>query len=61
MTVKGNCYIAVAANKDDLNNKSVNLNPIKDWCQSKGFEFFITSAKTGSGIQEMFNSVIKNL
>jgi len=60
-TVKGECYIAVAANKDDLPDKCVPLETIKKWCEDRGFGFFITSARTGLGVQEMFNSIIEHI
>ena len=60
-TVKNDCYIAVAANKEDLPNKVVPNDKIKSWCQENGFEFFITSAKTGQGVTEMFNALAKGV
>ena len=60
-TVKTPCYIAIAANKDDLPRKVVPVEKIRDWAASQGFEFFITSAKDGTGVNEMFNSLVKSL
>lgn len=60
-TVKNECYIAVAANKDDLANKVVPNDKIKAWCTEKGFEFFITSAKTGTGVTEMFAALARGV
>ena len=60
-TVKTPCYIAIAANKDDLPRKVVPVEKIRDWASSQGFEFFITSAKDGTGVNEMFNSLVKAL
>lgn len=61
MTVQGHCYIGIAANKDDLPDKVVDLEKVKKWCNSQGFSFFVTSAKTGAGVTEMFTSVIEAL
>ena len=60
-TVKTPCYIAIAANKDDLPRKVVPVEKIKEWAQGQGFDFFITSAKDGTGVNEMFNSLVKSL
>lgn len=60
-TVKTPSYIAIAANKDDLPNKTVPPEKIKSWCDENGFDFFITSAKTGTGVTEMFNKLIENV
>ncbi|OHT16655.1 small GTP-binding protein [Tritrichomonas foetus] len=60
-TVKTSCYIAIAGNKDDLSNKIVPSEKIKAWCDENGFDFFLTSAKTGTGVNEMFNALIKSV
>ena len=60
-TVKGQCYIAIAANKDDLPNKIVPQEKIKTWCDENGFDFFITSAKSGVGVTEMFQALVKGV
>ena len=60
-TVKTPCYIAIAGNKDDLPKKVVPVKQIQDWATSQGFDFFITSAKDGLGITDMFNSLVKSL
>lgn len=60
-TVKTQCYIAIAANKDDLPRKVVPLEKIKGWCESHGFDLFVTSAKDGTGVNELFNTLVKSL
>lgn len=60
-TVKTPCYIAIVGNKDDLPRKVVPVEKIKDWATGKGFDFFITSAKDGTGVTEMFNTLVKSL
>ncbi|KAH0787747.1 small GTP-binding protein [Histomonas meleagridis] len=60
-TVKNPCVIFVAANKNDLPNKLVPNENIRAWCQENSFGFFITSAKTGDGVQDMFNTLADKL
>jgi GTPase SAR1 family protein len=60
-TVNGQAYIAIAANKDDREEKTVDPEPIRQWATENHFEFFITSAKTGKGIDELFQSLVKHL
>lgn len=60
-TVKSNPYIAVVANKDDLENKVAGNERVRKWCNDNGFGFFITSAKTGTGIQEVFEETGRQL
>lgn len=60
-TVKTPCYICIAGNKDDLPNKIVPKEKIKAWCDENGFDFFITSAKSGTGVNEMFQKLIESV
>ena len=60
-TVKTQCYIAIAANKDDLPNKMVPIDKIRSWASEQGFYFFVTSAKSGTGVTEMFEALIEGL
>ena len=60
-TVKTPCYICIAGNKDDLPNKIVPQEKIKAWCEENGFDFFITSAKAGTGVNEMFQKLIESV
>ena len=59
--VKTKCVITVAANKDDLPDKKVENDKMKEWASEQGFSFYITSAKTGKGIEEMFQNIVSNL
>ena len=60
-TVKTQSFIAIAANKDDLPNKVVNNDEIKHWAEENGFSFFITSAKSGVGVNEMFATLVREV
>jgi small GTP-binding protein len=60
-TVRGSAYIAIVGNKDDLETKTVAPEPIRQWAIENGFQFFLTSAKTGKNVNELFQSVIEHL
>jgi small GTP-binding protein len=60
-TVKGNAYVAIVGNKDDLEEKTVPSEPIQQWATENGFDFFVTSAKTGKGVTELFEKVTEHL
>jgi small GTP-binding protein len=54
-------YIAVAANKDDLDEKVVDPKTVRKWATDKQCDFFITSAKSGDGVPELFDTLIRHL
>lgn len=60
-TVKTQAFIAIAANKDDLPNKVTNNKEIQQWAEENGFSFFITSAKNGTGVNEMFATLVREV
>ena len=60
-TVKTQAFIAIAANKDDLPNKVVNNKEIQQWAEENRFSFFITSAKSGVGVNEMFSTLVREV
>ena len=60
-TVKSPAFICIAANKDDLENKVVDNEQIKSWSTDNGFEFFLTSAKSGLNINEMFTTLVREV
>lgn len=60
-TVKTQSVIIIAANKDDLENKVVANEPIQHWAEENGFAFFLTSAKNGTNITELFKELVKRL
>lgn len=60
-TVKTEAYIAVAANKNDLDNKTAPNESVKKWCEENGFQFIITSAKTGEGVKDLFGNLVQAL
>jgi small GTP-binding protein len=60
-TISTPCPIFIAANKNDLPDKQVDLNKIKEMCEQQKFSFYITSAKTGTGIEKMFKDLIERI
>jgi small GTP-binding protein len=60
-TVKGSAYVAIAANKDDVEEKTVDPEPIRLWATENHFDFFFTSAKNGKGVDEMFQALVRSL
>ena len=60
--VKPNIEFVLAANKSDLKDKRVvQKEEIETFSSKYNIPFFETSAKTGDGIDEMFNTFINNL
>ena len=60
--VKPNIEFVLAANKSDLKDKRVvQKEEIEKFSSQYDIPFFETSAKTGDGIDEMFNTFINNL
>lgn len=60
-TVKTPAYIAIAANKDDLENKVVDNSQIENWAKENGLHFFKTSAKSGLGVTSMFEQLVEGV
>jgi small GTP-binding protein len=60
-TVKGRAYIAVVGNKDDLEKKAVEPGSMRSWAEQNNFDFFLTSAKTGNGVIELFETIADRL
>lgn len=60
-TVKTPATIMIVGNKDDLENKVVANDPIQQWAEENNFGFFLTSAKTGKNINELFQDLVRKL
>ena len=60
-TVKTLADIVVVGNKDDLENKVVQHDEIREWAKENEFDFFLTSAKTGKNVNELFSTVVSKL
>ncbi|OHT16939.1 small GTP-binding protein [Tritrichomonas foetus] len=58
----GQSIIVVVGNKKDLSD-SVNVteNEAREWAASFGYNFFVTSAKNGEGVKEVFESLMHSL
>lgn len=55
-----NCVIALACNKCDMSSK-LNANHTKQYTAENGLLYFETSAKTGEGVQKMFDQFAYHL
>ena len=54
--------IIIVGNKSDLNEKrEVSYEEGKQYAESKGFNFYETSAKTGEHVEEAFNDIFEQL
>ena len=60
-SVSPNSYICIVANKDDLPNKIVSLVEMQIWCEKQGFGFVVASAKTGSGIDGIVQTILNKI
>lgn len=58
---KKNTVIAIAANKSDLPNKTVDFEEAKKWALSNGYLIAETSAKDGIGICDLFKEMTSKL
>ena len=59
--VKPNIEFVLAANKSDIDKRKIQKEEIEKFSSQYDIPFFETSAKTGDGIDEMFNSFINKL
>lgn len=59
--VKEKVFICVAANKEDIPKKVVDNAKMKEWADEMHYPFFLTSAKTGTGIQKLFDTLVELL
>ena len=58
----GEALIVAAANKSDLiEDREISDEIIKEWSESRSIKCFSISAKTGSGIKEMFHYIAEEL
>jgi GTPase SAR1 family protein len=55
-----NCVLYLVGNKSDL-EAAIEKAEVEEWADAKGIKFFLVSAKTGTGINEMFQYVAEDL
>lgn len=53
--------LAVAGTKLDMAHDKTRLNRLRDYCESKGLDFFAVSAATGKGIKELVRYLVKKV
>ena len=54
------CRIYICGNKSDLDTM-IPKEAIAEWTLTNGYPFYLTSAKNGTGIKELFNDVAEDL
>jgi small GTP-binding protein len=58
-TAAGDAIVIIVGNKLDLLEPGNSaIQEAKAWCESQGFQFFATSAKTGEGVAHVFSTLI---
>ena len=60
-TVKTPTTIFIVGNKDDIEEKVVDNDAMMRFAEENGFDFFLTSAKTGKNVVSMFQLLAKKL
>lgn len=53
--------IVVLLNKCDVENKELDFEEVKSYCQGKGIDVYETSAKTGKNVNQVFVDICKQL
>ena len=53
--------IIIVGNKSDVNDRKVTYEEGKKYAESKGYNFYETSAKSGENIEEAFNDIFEQL
>ncbi|KAH0787589.1 ras-related protein RABB1b [Histomonas meleagridis] len=57
-----NCHIVLVGNKSDLNDKrAVQKDKAQEYANSKGINYYETSALTGEGVEELFNECVQDV
>ena len=55
------CQLVLAANKQDLQHRSVSEEEAQEFAASQGAAYFQTSAKTGLGLEELFSTLLSSV
>ena len=53
--------IIIVGNKSDVNDRKISYEEGKKYAESKGYNFYETSAKSGDNIEEVFNDIFEQL
>lgn len=55
-------FLVIAGNKIDILGSINDIDPsFKESCDKKGYKLLFTSAKTGEGVDDLFNSVVREI
>ncbi|OHT00704.1 GTP-binding protein ypt5 [Tritrichomonas foetus] len=52
--------VVIAGNKCDVEKKTVDISMAKKWASSKNYQLFLTSARTGEQVNNLFQFVAEN-
>lgn len=55
--VNADCYIILALNKVDLEERALTTEAVQAFCAEKGIDFIETSAKSGYNVSELFDKI----
>eukprot|EP01066_Platyproteum_vivax_P021060 Platyproteum_vivax@DN9036_c0_g1_i1.p1 len=55
------CVMAIASNKSDLQDKLVDPQEARAFCEAEGMAFHETSAKIGEGVNSLFEQLAENV
>lgn len=61
VSIDAKAIMVLCANKVDIVHDRVVCEMYKEWAESREFRFFATSAMTGEGIDDMFNTLAQTL
>ncbi|KAL0226734.1 hypothetical protein P9112_014058 [Eukaryota sp. TZLM1-RC] len=56
-----NCVIHVCGNKVDKSNRKISKEEATNWCKKENLVYFETSASTGKGVNDCFNSLLEKI
>lgn len=55
--VNADCYIILALNKVDLEERALTPEAVQSFCAEKGIDYIETSAKSGYNVSELFDKI----
>ena len=55
--VNSDCYIILALNKVDMEDRALTTEAVQSFCSEKGIDYIETSAKSGYNVSELFDKI----